>query len=124
MTQWHAETRDWAAKSLMNTLVEITESNVPEGIEADVCQFLSRAGELALCLGEQRARVQLLECRPGENVIIGPEFEHSFGALGCERGEERAAQILVRPGLCKIGNGRGEMQTRRVLLPAEIFYER
>ena len=84
--------------------------------------MVTLAREIALQFGIHSA--QLLLCVPqrGEQIQIGEEF-HDCEDGDCYKGTVYAVDQLIVPGLQKIGDGRSDMSSKRIITPCEIYPE-
>ena len=105
---------------LYGILAEMTEHKVPPAVEEELPRIVRVAAELALEIGVQRALVSVVKPMGGEEVVIGDEF-HDCLHGDSMKGQKFKVELLVSPGLLKIGDGRGNTSVRKSLVPAELF---
>jgi hypothetical protein len=104
-------------RRILDLVQAATGRAAPVAVQQEVRKIPRLAGELAITLGAQRARIHLAGAQRGDVVRQDGTFDVQNGG---SRGGARA-ELLLSPGLVKIGDGRGDMETRRVLLSGEIF---
>ncbi|KAK4161200.1 hypothetical protein QBC43DRAFT_292264 [Cladorrhinum sp. PSN259] len=90
------------------------------GFEDEVKTIARLAFEIAIQFGVNPACLSLLVPTAGEFVVIGTEYHD------CEDGEEHRGtrskvDLVVAPGLVRVGDGRSEMSKRYPIVPCEIF---
>jgi len=120
--QLYQEHKKKVESELYDILAVLTAYNVGDDVKVELPRIVDTAAELALEIGVQRAQVGLSVPMPGHIVTIGDEFhDHRDGAVPKFKGKEYRVDLLVTPGLFRVGNGRGDMWTSRTLVPAEVF---
>ena len=118
--QQRQRNQDETLAKLYSILELVTEHNVQDEIKDMLPNITQAAADLALNIGAQRAQLSLVRPEPGISVIIGDEFLDCMnGDTG--KGKSYTLDLLVSPALVKIGNGKGDMTTRKVLVAAEVF---
>lgn len=108
---------------IMTLLVQISSlsnSDLPSDIEKDVYKIAMLAAEIGLQFGIHPAQLVLKIPVRGEQVQIGPEVHD------CEDGDRNAGSrfpvdLVVVPGLQKVGDGRADLASMRVIVPCEIY---
>jgi len=70
--------------------------------------------------GLHSAQLQLHMPGRGDEVQIGEEVHDCFDA-DSDRGAKRFVSLVTLPGLQKIGDGRLDMKSKRILVPCEIY---
>jgi hypothetical protein len=90
------------------------------GFEDEVKTIVRLAFEMAIQFGVNPACLSLLIPTAGEFVVIGTEYHD------CEDGEEHRGtrskvDLVVAPGLVRVGDGKSEMSKRYPIVPCEIF---
>ena len=106
-------------------LDRITNNNTrPDALEA-VPTIVNLAAELGLECGVQRAQIWLLIPRPGEVVTVGAEYADCLGAGSGDGdgdgGRDVKVDLVVSPGIVRIGDGRRDLAVRKALVPCEVF---
>ncbi|KAK0634342.1 hypothetical protein B0T17DRAFT_611369 [Bombardia bombarda] len=105
---------------IFSILNEVCSSDVASEIKDKVGDIVKLAGELALEFGSQRAELGLEVPRPGDSVLIGPDF------VDCEDGDANkgafeVVNLLVSPKVFRVGDGRNDLKTKKVIFPGEIY---
>ena len=108
---------------IMNILSEVSRFSggmIQHGMEDQIRQIATLARNIALQFGTQTAELRLLVPNYGEKIKIGEEFHD------CEDGDRYKGSIctvdlVVIPGLQKIGDGWSDMSSKRILVPCEIY---
>lgn len=107
----------------MDVLSEVSglsNSFVPSEVVDQIRQMANLAREIALQFGVHAAQLRLSVPARGEQVQIGEEF-HDCEDGDCNRGSICAVDLVIVPGLQKIGDGRSDMTSRRIIVPCEIY---
>ncbi|KAK0706278.1 hypothetical protein B0T26DRAFT_446666 [Lasiosphaeria miniovina] len=86
----------------------------------EVRSLVRLAFEVALQFGVNQANLALLAVEPGEAVVIGPDF-HDCEDADEHRGTRARVDLVVSPGLQRVGDGRTELARKRTIVPCEIF---
>lgn len=95
------------------TLPMVVQNYLPEIVRI--------AGELALEFGCQRSEVSLVFPSHNEEVIIGDTFHDCQDGIIRARGIRQRVDIVVSPALCRVGDGRMDLVTRKVIVKGQIF---
>ena len=116
--------RDAVEQQLLHILQKVVmDYTIGKEILVQVCKIAKLGAELALEIGVQRAQVGLLVAGKGTGfptVSIGAEW-HDCENGDAAKGTTVIVDLLVSPGLIKLGNGRGDMDAKRVLVPADVY---
>jgi hypothetical protein len=105
---------------VLKDLSRLSNSSIRHETETEVQNLVNLARDISLQFGINTANLQLLVSHYGENVKIGNEYQD------CVEGNEFngslvTVELLTLPGLQKIGNGRSDMETKKILIPAEVY---
>jgi hypothetical protein len=100
-------------------LNKVSETPISKQIEDQIAQIASLASELGLQCGVQPAQLQLFTPSRGQEVQIGDEY-HDYADGDSQRGSIVTVDLVLSPGLNRIGDGRGDMNTKIRLVPCEI----
>lgn len=92
----------------------------PRSEMEEVQQIVHHARDLALQFGVHTAQLQLHMPEHGAEVQIGDEV-HDCEDGDCDRGAKHFVDLVTLPGLQKLGDGRSDMQSKRILVPCEIY---
>jgi len=113
---------DQAISRMTSVLNEVTRSSgaTPGGEVEEVQQIALQARDLALQFGLHPAQLQLYKPKHGDEVQIGEEV-HNCEDGDCDRGAKHLVGLVTLPGLQKIGDGRADIQSKRTLVPCEIY---
>ena len=88
--------------------------------ESEIREIAKLAREVALQFGVHPAYLKVVMPQHGQRVQIGDEYHDCYD--GAEnRGEMYTVDLVKSAGLQKVGNGRGESQAVRTIVPCEIF---
>ncbi|EPE07985.1 interaptin [Ophiostoma piceae UAMH 11346] len=116
---------DSVVYKIRQLLDRITNNNTrPDALEA-VPTIVNLAAELGLECGVQRAQIWLLIPKPNEIVTVGAEYADCLGAGSGDGdgdgGRDVKVDLVVSPGIVRIGDGRRDMAVRKALVPCEVF---
>ncbi len=111
---------DHVEEQLRKLLDEATGFAVSQTIARHIPEITQLAANLAIEFGASRAQLCLLAAKPEEHVEVGPCFHH-YKDGASRKGAFLTVDLMVSPGLCKIGDGRGDMTARRVLVQSDIY---
>ncbi|KAK3315477.1 hypothetical protein B0H66DRAFT_345285 [Apodospora peruviana] len=119
----YVENRQKVYDDILDILNQVCNDQVQPEITEKIVEIVHLAGELALEFGAQRAELALDAPGNGASITIGPEF------IDCEdgesaRGKEEEVELLVLPKLFRIGDGRNDLKTRKIIVPGEIYPKR
>jgi hypothetical protein len=106
--------------AFLSEVAQLSNNTISSEVEDQIHQLVNIAGEIALQFGIQTAQLQLFFPNCGENIQIGEEFQD------CEdgdfhRGSICTADLVVVPGLQKIGDGRSDMASKCIIVPCEFY---
>jgi hypothetical protein len=76
--------------------------------------------ELALQFGVHPAELSLLKPEKGEWLEVGAEYNSCLGG-NSGRGERERVDLVVAPGICRIGDGRKDTGARTPIVPCDII---
>ncbi|KAM7203956.1 hypothetical protein V8F33_001927 [Rhypophila sp. PSN 637] len=115
-----ADNRQKVHDEILGVLAQVCNDPVQPEIAEKIVEIVQLAGELALEFGSQRAELALDTPAKGETITIGPEF------IDCEdgeseRGRAKEVDLLVLPKLFRIGDGRNDLTTRKIIVQGEIY---
>lgn len=118
-----ADNRRKVHDDILGVLNQVCNNQVQPEIAEKIVEIVQLAGELALEFGSQRAELALGTPAKGDSVTIGPEF------VDCEDGETelgktKEVELLVLPKLFRVGDGRNDLKTRKIIVPGEIYPRR
>ena len=83
-------------------------------------QMANLGRDMALQFGLHPAQLRLLFPSRGERIQIGEEF-HDCEDGDCNRGVWYKVDLVTTPGLRKIGGGRSDMNSEKIIVPCEIY---
>ncbi len=121
---WHKDHCESVVANIRALLNRITASETNPAVLDAVPEIVRLAAELGLECGVQRAQLWLLLPKRGEVVPEGAEYESCLGGSGnADTSQQRSVvvDLLVSPGLVRVGDGRGDMAVRKALLACEVF---
>jgi hypothetical protein len=98
----------------------LSNSLVRSEVEDKIPQIANLAREIALQFGVQTAQLRLSVPTYGEEIQIGEEF-HDCEDGDRYRGSVCAVDLVIVPGLQKIGDGQSDMTSNRIIVPCEIY---
>lgn len=105
---------------VLSEVSRLSNSLVPSEVEDKIPQIANLAREISLQFGVQTAQLRLSLPTCGEEIPIGEEF-HDCEDGDRYRGSVCAADLVIVPGLQKIGDGRSDMTSKRIIVPCEIY---
>ncbi len=105
---------------ILAILTEVTEGGVGKEIEDEVANVTALAGELALEAGVHRSFLSLSSLDRGDVFQVGFEF------IDCEDGDSArglfaTVDLVVSPHFVRVGDGRGDLATKRTICHGEIY---
>jgi hypothetical protein len=106
----------------LHEVAQLSHSNVGIKVENEIHEIVNLSLDIALQFGVHAAQLQLLSPGRGERIEIGEDFHHCEDADYC-RGSTYTVDLVILPGLKKIGDGRSDMSSRRTIIPCEIYPE-
>jgi hypothetical protein len=107
---------------VLGEVSKLSGSSPRSGIE-EVHQISLQARDLALQFGLHSARLQLYMPDLETEIQIGEEVYDCEDA-DCDRGAKHFVALVTLPGLQKVGDGRTDFQSKRTLVPCEIYPKR
>ncbi|KAF2671474.1 hypothetical protein BT63DRAFT_477946 [Microthyrium microscopicum] len=115
--------RSDASEKIMRFLsgvVQLSGGNLRETLREEVDHITALAFQIALQFGIHPARLQLIIPQPDQSVQIGDEYQD------CEDGNTNKGSIVtvdlvVLPGLEKVGDGRLDLNSKRAIVPCEVY---
>src|SRR5271154_7080687 len=105
---------------ILSEVSKLSNSSVRSEVEDEIRQMVNLAREIALQFGVHSAQLRLLIPNRGELVQIGEEF-HDCEDGDCHRGSIYGVDLVIVPGLQKIGDGRSDMSSKRTIVPCEFY---
>jgi hypothetical protein len=105
---------------VLSEVSRLSNSLVRSEVEDQIRQITNLAREIALQFGVQTAQLQLSVPNRGGDIQIGEEF-HDCQDGDSYKGEVCAVDLVIVPGLQKIGDGRFDMNSKRIIVPCEIY---
>lgn len=105
---------------VLSDVSRLSNSLIRSEVEDEILQMVNLAREIALQFGVHSAQLQLSFPNRGEQIQIGEEFHD------CEDGDRYKGSIfgvdlVIVPGLQKIGDGRSDMSSKRIITPCEFY---
>ena len=124
---WHRQHCDSVVASIKQLLDRITGyAPRPDALEA-VPAIVNLAAELGIEFGVQRAQVWLVMPQRNDLVQAGPEYQDCLGGAtdnndkDHQGGRDLKVDLMVSPGIVRIGDGRGDLSVRKALVPCEVI---
>jgi hypothetical protein len=106
--------------AFLSEVAQLSNNTISSEVEDHIHQLVNIAGEIALQFGVQTAQWRLFFPNCGEKIQIGEEFQDCEDG-DCYRGSICMADLVVVPGLQKIGDGRSDMTSKRIIVPCEFY---
>jgi hypothetical protein len=106
--------------AILQEVSSLSNAMLRPDIKSDVSRIAKMAAAIAIQFGVHPARLELLEASRGENIKIGSDF-HDCEDGDIEKGASYQIDMIVAPGLRKVGNGRADLTVRRTVIPCEIY---
>lgn len=106
--------------SVLNEVAKFSNNSLQNETEREVGLMVNLARDIALQFGINPAQLRVVVPRYGDRVQIGEEY-HDCEDGDCSSDSFFTVDLLVVPGLQKIGDGRSEMISKRVIVPCEIY---
>ena len=104
----------------LSDLSGLPSSKVTGEMEEQIHTITKLALEIALQFGINPAQLRLSIPNRGEEVRIGGEYHHCENAA-LDAGSVCVVDLVILPGLLKIGDGRSNMTSKRAIVPCEIY---
>lgn len=106
--------------ALLREVCTLSNSLMREEIPGEVNRLATLAREFGLQFGVHNAQLRLLVPNIGQQIQIGNEFRDVIDG-DLSRGSSCMVDLVVVPGLQRIGDGRSDMATKRVIIPCEFY---
>ncbi|KAL1902657.1 hypothetical protein Sste5346_001099 [Sporothrix stenoceras] len=122
---WHRQHCESVVASIKQLLDRITGyATRPDALEA-VPAIVNLAAELGIEFGVQRAQVWLVMPKRNDLVQAGPEYQDCLGGTSDnndkDHGRDLKVDLMVSPGIVRIGDGRGDLSIRKALVSCEVI---
>lgn len=118
-----ADNRQKVQDDILDVFNQVCNDGVSPEIAENIVKIVQLAGELALEFGSQRAELALDTPAKGDSITIGPEFV-DWEDGESERGSMKEVDLVVLPKLFRVGDGRNDLKTRKIIVPGEIYPRR
>lgn len=106
--------------AIFSEVSKLSNSSVRSEAEDEIRHMANLAREIALQFGVHSAQLRLSVPNHGEQVQIGEEF-HDCEDGDCHKGSIYGVDLVIVPGLQKIGDGRSDMSSKRTIVPCEFY---
>jgi hypothetical protein len=106
--------------SLLSEVSKLSNSSIRSEVEDEIRQMTNLAREIALQFGIHSAQLRLSIPNRGEQVQIGEDFHDCIDG-DSHRGSIFGVDLVIVPGLQKIGDGRSDMSSKRTIVPCEFY---
>ena len=123
MAKLSADNVQQTVDRIMGVLSEVSRlsnSLVQGEVLDEIRQMSNLAREIALQFGVHPAQLRLSVPHHGAEIQIGAEF-HDCQDADSYRGATYPVDLVVVPGLQKIGDARSDMSSKRIITPCEIY---
>jgi hypothetical protein len=113
-----------AINHIMAVLIDVSTTAgkpLPGDAEIHVRKIVDEAKELALQFGIHSAHLKLLYPAYGDGVRISEEYKDCIDGDSSQYGPDCSVDLVTLPGLQRVGDGRADMQSKRTIVPCEIF---
>ncbi|KAF2496480.1 hypothetical protein BU16DRAFT_561296 [Lophium mytilinum] len=123
LAQFSAENTQIAADRVNAVLLGIAKlsgNGLRKEVEEQVHEMVHVTSQIAIQFGVHTAQLQLLLPAIGEKVEIGESY-HDCEDGDYNKGTVYTVDVVVVPGLQRIGDGRHDMTSKRSIVPCEIF---
>ncbi|KAH0537285.1 hypothetical protein FGG08_005910 [Glutinoglossum americanum] len=107
---------------VLSEVSKLSNSMVGREIEDEIHQMANLSLEIALQFGVHSAQLRLSAPSRGEQIMIGEEF-HDCEDGDSSKGSAYVVDLVIVPGLQKVGDGRSDMTSKRTIVPCEIYPE-
>lgn len=105
---------------VLSEVSRLSNSLVPSYVEAEIHKMADLAREIALQFGVHTAQLRLAVPHHGAQIRIGEEF-YDCEDGDSERGTVYQVDLVIFPGLERIGDGRSDMSSKQIITPCEIY---
>lgn len=107
---------------ILSEIAGLSNNSVGGEVEDKVRQVADLAVEIALQFGINSTQLQLIMPNRGEQVEIGEEF-YDCEDGDCNKGASYTVDLVVLPGLQKLGDGKSDANSKRTIVPCEFYPE-
>jgi hypothetical protein len=107
---------------VLSEVSKMSGAEVSDEMEDRVREITDLCFNIALQFGIHTAQLRLSIPDRGEQITIGEEF-HDCQNGELDKGAVYAVDLVVVPGLQKIGDGRSDMTKKHIIVPCEIYPE-
>lgn len=132
---WHRQHCDSVIASIRQLLDRVTGNATRSNTLDAVPAIVNLAAELGIEFGVQRAQILLVVPQRNDLVQEGPEYQDCLGSRGGaaahgsgedgnknNKGDrDMKVDLVVSPGMVRIGDGHGDLTFRKALVPCEVF---
>jgi hypothetical protein len=105
---------------LLKALTTLSGHPLPPSVEKEVHDIVRLSSEYAMQIGVNPAQLFIGVPLHREIVQIGSEY-HDYQNGDSDRGTPATVDLMVAPGVLKVGDGRSDLETRRSIVPC-VFY--
>ncbi|KAK1754395.1 hypothetical protein QBC47DRAFT_383810 [Echria macrotheca] len=120
MVRLFSSNMDRVRRDIEALLEENSDGGVLGELESDIVRIVQLAGELALEFGCQRALLGVESPMTGETVKIGQGFVDCQDG-DANRGHIKEVDLVVAPKLFRVGDGRNDLKTVKVICSGDIY---
>ncbi|KAF4625146.1 hypothetical protein G7Y89_g13023 [Cudoniella acicularis] len=104
--------------SILSEVSSMSNSSIQSEMEDSIRQMAILGRDIALQFGVHSAQLRLLFPDRGEQIQIGEEF-HDCEDGDCYKGSSYTVDLVTTLGLRKIGDGRSDMTSKRIIVPCD-----
>lgn len=107
-------------RSLLSHVALLSKNVVSSEVDAKIDQIVRTAVDIALQFGVQMSQLRLVVPNRGQKIQIGEEF-HECDDGDCNKGDFMTVDLVVFPGVQRIGDGRSNMTSKRTIIPCDVY---
>ena len=116
------DSRDLNSKNVFQTLCMALSLVSSQNQDSELWRIVSNAVDLAIDMAEQRCRLQLFYPSINDAILINSETYESVNLSSNTGSTKKIVQLVVSPGLRKIGDGEGKSLDKSLdLCPASLY---
>ncbi len=111
---------DKVTKELINTLQRLCSGRLDLRAHSQIETISNGLGILGLEMASQRPHVLLERCRYGDRIPRGERGSERFKDDGDGSGSSLDVDLMIQPCLRRVGDGRGDLFSEKVIVKGEI----
>ncbi|MCJ1312953.1 hypothetical protein MMC25_006629 [Agyrium rufum] len=106
-------------EDLWTEIAQLSGQTTPAGIKTEIRSMVQLARDMAVQFGVHPAQLRLFSANPGDQVELGQDYRH-YQNGDRDAGSLVIVDLVLVPGLQRIGDGFRSMDTKWTIEPCEI----